>query len=199
MTVKRKPVTKYRKIIKASQCRCGELQVDVAGVPKMIHGCHCGYCSRRCGSPEQFSCWFFQKEVCVRGKTKSYKAFPQLDDSFKGSKFEGHQQEVEYYFCPTCGSVMYWTIPLLPGMFGPVAQTFIGMALGFFTDEIKDFPRPSSNHWTKDQPEWFSSVEFLFNYDGIPGQEETAKEPTPLSLKIEFIGSFIKHIFKRTE
>src|SRR5262249_1654774 len=51
---------------------------------------------------------------------------------------------VTFYFCPRCGSNLYWEPARLPHL--------IGMAVGGFSDPR--FPLPDQARWTKDMHCW---------------------------------------------
>jgi hypothetical protein len=55
---------------------------------------------------------------------------------------------VSYYFCSTCGSTVYFTTDMLPGVHG--------FAVGSFVDP--DFPPPTDEFWTELRHDWIAPI-----------------------------------------
>jgi hypothetical protein len=61
---------------------------------------------------------------------------------------KGHSGgDVELYFCPTCGSTVYWLLP-------DFKPEWVAIAAGTFADAY--FPSPSVSVWEKTKPSWLS-------------------------------------------
>ena len=59
---------------------------------------------------------------------------------------------IDYHFCPTCGSTLYWVSPSPIG--GPPV---VAIAVGNFVDP--DFPLPAAELNTKDRHNWVVPVD----------------------------------------
>ena len=75
---------------------------------------------------------------------------------------EGQEgRKVTYYFCPKCGSSVYWELDRRPGQ--------IGISGGSFFDT--NFPAPTRSVWEQSKPSWIT----------IPDEEHFAQNPPPPS------------------
>jgi len=70
--------------------------------------------------------YFDQSQVRVEGPEKIYSRL-----------VEGTARTINFHFCPTCGSSVYWHADLRPGQYG--------IAVGTFADP--DFPAPTMSLW----------------------------------------------------
>jgi hypothetical protein len=82
--------------------------------------CHCLACQKRTGSTFGAQARFPKDKVTVRGESTSW---TRTGDS--GMK-------IEFRFCATCGSTVYYTIDAQPDL--------VAVAVGAFAD--RDFPEP---------------------------------------------------------
>jgi hypothetical protein len=89
--------------------------------PIRVSICHCFACQRRTGSAFGAQVRFSREAVTKFGLSKKY---IRIGDS---------GGEIEYDFCPSCGTTVCWEIKAMEG--------FIALALGCFAD-IKSFPDP---------------------------------------------------------
>lgn len=117
-----------------AQCRCGALKLNLKEPPKLNVACHCLSCQRRTGSLFGIGAFYAVDTVEISGAATE---FVQIGDSGR---------KVRSYFCPTCGSTVYWKPDALPSM--------IGVAVG--TLAAPDFPAPvlsifeqSKHHWVR--------------------------------------------------
>jgi hypothetical protein len=84
--------------------------------------------------------------VAVNGETKRYNGF-ELD----GAPSPISPGGINYYFCPTCGSILYWDW----GVEGQAERT-VSIGVGSFNDP--SFPIPTAEFGTAFRHEWVSPV-----------------------------------------
>jgi hypothetical protein len=101
-------------------CCCGQLTATVEGEPVRRSMCHCLECQRRTGSIFGVQARWPRGQVKIEGRSTKY---GRVGDS--GGK-------IDFYFCPTCGSTVYWTIDSQPEL--------IAITVGAFADP--NFPPP---------------------------------------------------------
>jgi hypothetical protein len=124
------------------------LTARTTGEPGLVAACCCGECLRRTGSVVAVGGYWESDRVLISGPAKCY---PR--------KGQGGGR-VELYFCPTCGSTVYWLLPdLKPG--------WVAIAAGMFADA--NFPRPSVSVWEKAKPSWLHFPAGR-RFDGQPPQ-----------------------------
>lgn len=102
---------------RVATCSCGQLRVTCEGEPNRISICHCLECQKRTGSVFAAQARFPRAAVTIEGQSTGW---TRLGDS---------GQPGTLYFCPVCGSTVYW---------GPAE--FIYVAVGAFADP--SFPAP---------------------------------------------------------
>ena len=95
-------------------CVCGQLTASCSGEPAEVSLCHCLACQRQSGSTYGIAAFFPRENVMVAGDTKTY---TRASDSGYPSPF---------YFCPHCGSTVYWSPDRKPDM--------VAVAVGAFAD-----------------------------------------------------------------
>lgn len=117
-----------------AQCLCGALKLKAQEPSKLTAACHCFACQRRTGSLFGVGTFYAIDTVETFGAATE---FVHVGDSGR---------KVRNYFCPTCGSTVYWKPDALPSM--------IGVAVGALT--APDFPAPalsvferSKHHWVR--------------------------------------------------
>ena len=81
---------------RTAECHCGRLRVIAAGEPERVYLCHCKACQRRTGTAFHFGVSYPRRQVRLEG---AHKIYERGADS--GSK-------IRFYFCPNCGSNLYW-------------------------------------------------------------------------------------------
>lgn len=79
-------------------CSCGQLSLTCMGEINKTSMCHCLECQKRTGSVFGIQARLPRDQVIVEGKSTEY---TRTGDS--GCK-------IEFHFCPTCGSTVYWYI-----------------------------------------------------------------------------------------
>ena len=94
---------------KQAKCCCGSVTVDLAGDSKLNALCHCDNCRKRTGSAFGHSL-YFSRDALQRavGITRTYSI----------SNEGGAQQR---FFCPRCGTTVYWYWERFPEWVGVAA------------------------------------------------------------------------------
>jgi len=103
-----------------ARCSCGALTLTLPEPSRLVVACHCLDCQRRTGAPFGVGAFYPADAVVVSGISKEF-----TRDAASGGK-------VHNYFCPNCGSTIYWRADNLPSM--------IGVAVGAFADP--NYPAP---------------------------------------------------------
>ena len=88
-----------------AQCHCGSLRATTFGEPLLVAICHCKACQRRTGALAASVAGFAQARVAIEGETKVFDR-----DGQSGRK-------VRFYFCPNCGTSLYWEADARPDLF----------------------------------------------------------------------------------
>lgn len=101
-------------IIRTASCSCGGLSIVTSGEPIKISACHCVSCQKRTGSAFSVAVFFRTDQTTQKGHSHSY--VRQGDSGMS----------VEFHFCPTCASTVFWYPAFRPGL--------IGVAIGCFDD-----------------------------------------------------------------
>lgn len=104
-----------------AQCQCGQLRVRAEGPPGRISVCHCLDCQRRTGSVFGAQARFAADAVHVDGKRRLYRRKADSGNT------------ISFYFCPQCGSTVYYQIDEDPAV--------TAIPLGAFADP--GFPAPA--------------------------------------------------------
>jgi hypothetical protein len=107
-------------ITRRASCSCGQLALTCTGEPQTVGVCHCRRCQLRSGGPYGAAAFFPEDAVEIEGGAAVWE---RRGDS--GGR-------VAFRFCTTCGSTVWWTRSLRPGV--------IAVAVGAFADP--DFPAP---------------------------------------------------------
>ena len=87
---------------RVANCACGQLSVTCTGTPVLVSACHCEACQRRTGSAFGVAVFFDKDAVAMSGEVSR---FQRRSDN--GSL-------VSFYFCPQCGSSVYWVTSRKP-------------------------------------------------------------------------------------
>ena len=96
-----------------ARCSCGALTLTLPGPSKWVVACHC-LCQRRTGAPFGVGAFYPVDAVAISGTAKAF-----TREAASGG-------EVHTYFCPNCGSTIYWKADNLPSL--------IGVAVGALAD-----------------------------------------------------------------
>jgi hypothetical protein len=108
------------------------LTVQAAGPSQLIVACHCTECQRRSGSSFGVGAFYPANEVKIAGVAKEF-----VRDGSTDAK-------VRTYFCPNCGSTVYWKADRAPD--------FIGVAVGAFA--APGYPHPTRSIWEQTKHPW---------------------------------------------
>lgn len=113
-------------------CQCGQLRVRVPGPTAAVVACHCVACQQRTGSPFGVAAYYPDNVVIVEGAAKRFDRPTALGGSF------------ENYFCPACGSTVYFR--------GSKNAGVTGVAIGMFTtlhtmSPVRSVWEQSMHHW----------------------------------------------------
>ena len=132
---------------RTARCGCGRAEITVEDEPVRVILCHCNFCQRRTGSTFAASGqWAEKSVVAVNGETKRYNGL-EVDGVSSPISPGG----VNYYFCPTCGSVLYWDW----GVEGQAERT-VSIGVGNFGDP--SFPMPTVEFGTGFRHDWVPPV-----------------------------------------
>ena len=115
-----------------ARCRCGALTLTLAGPPRMVVACHCLDCQRRTGAPFGVGAFYPAEAVAMAGTPKRF-----TREAASGGK-------VHSFFCPECGSTIYWQADRLPSM--------VGVAVGALADP--DYPAPTRSVFERSKHDW---------------------------------------------
>lgn len=126
-----------------ASCSCGDLQVDTIGEPVAVGMCHCLCCQKRSGSPFGVQARFLVENVTLHGQATR---FVRQGDSGKS---------VDFFFCPRCGTSLYWQPEALPG--------FISVAIGGFADP--NFRAPDYSVYETSRHPWIGFETEMEHYD----------------------------------
>lgn len=128
--------------MKAS-CQCGQLTIDLPGPTIAVVACHCIACQRRTGSPFGLAAYYPHDQITVHGTATRYDRKTDLDGIF------------ENYFCPTCGSTVYFR--------GTKNPDVTGIAIGAIVEPHEMIPIRSV--WEKSRHSWVSISPALQHFD----------------------------------
>src|SRR5262250_2792077 len=116
-----------------ARCCCGQLRISCEGEPVRVAICHCIECQRRTGNVFGTAARFPRQQVTkIEGLSTPY---TRVADS-------GHP--ITFYFCPSCGTTVYWE----PARFPDV----IAVAVGAFAD--RGFPVPRHSVFERHRHAW---------------------------------------------
>ena len=129
-----------------AQCACGALKLTFSKPPELTALCHCLACQRRTGAP--FSANAFYALDCVE-MTGTPREFTRTGDSGR---------KVRMYFCPACGSTVYWKAEASPA--------WLGVAVGAFADP--SFTAPSLSVFEQSKHGWVQLDRPMGHSPGLP-------------------------------
>ncbi len=130
-----------------ASCQCGSLQLELDGDPDFVIACNCRACQKRTGAPFGIGGYFGKETLTVKGPINSWHRTAESGRS------------LEHFFCPECGSNMYWTLEMRPD--------YIGVAYGTFDTRLPD---PIRAIWTDEKHPWVTFPEDWPQFpQGTPG------------------------------
>ena len=115
-----------------AQCHCDSLRAITSGEPLSVGMCHCKQCQRRTGAIASSVAAFAKDQVTIEGHTKVFERYGQSG------------RKVRFYFCPHCGTSLYWEADARPD--------FYILAVGAFADA--NFPPPSVSIFEESKHTW---------------------------------------------
>ncbi|MET3908553.1 hypothetical protein ABID59_002899 [Bradyrhizobium sp. S3.3.6] len=115
-----------------ARCSCGAVVVSLPGPTSRVAACHCIECQRRTGAPFGVGAFYPADAVAISGAPKEYARHGESGGT------------VRSYFCPDCGSTVYWKAESLPAM--------IGVAVGVIADP--NFPAPIKSVFERSKHVW---------------------------------------------
>lgn len=121
-------------IVRHAACACGQLTIACRGEPVRVSICHCESCQRRTGAPFGWQVRFPENEVTPIGEAGRYR---RIADSGRA---------LDFRFCPTCGTTVWWTMDRDPGL--------VIVAGGAFADPT--IPPPTVEVYASRRHEWTS-------------------------------------------
>ena len=90
-----------------ARCSCGAVTLSLPKEPsKLVVACHCIDCQRRTGAPFGVGAYYSADVVAISGTPKEF-----THAAASGGK-------IHNYFCPLCGSTVYWKLSNLPALIG---------------------------------------------------------------------------------
>ena len=116
-----------------ASCACGQLRVTATGEPDVVVACNCMACQKRTGSPFGVGAYYRRDRV------------PAIDGRSNGfERTAPSGRKLNTYFCPECGTSVYWTLEMRPDHYG--------IAVGCFSDP--EFIRPARVVWAENRHHW---------------------------------------------
>ena len=96
----------------SASCQCGSLTLNADADPDICIACNCRACQKRTGSAFATVAYIPKSAVSVAGETGSW------------ARTAESGREVESFFCPSCGTTLYWTLDFRPDHVGVLIGTF---------------------------------------------------------------------------
>ena len=115
-----------------ARCSCGAVALSLPGPSELIVACHCIDCQRRTGAPFGVGAFYPAELVAIAGTPKEF-----VRTAASGGK-------VHSYFCPDCGSTVYWKADNIPAL--------IGVAVGTIADP--KYPAPAKSVFEQSKHTW---------------------------------------------
>ncbi|WGR75098.1 MULTISPECIES: GFA family protein [unclassified Bradyrhizobium] len=115
-----------------ARCSCGAVVLSLPGRSSQVVACHCIECQRRTGAPFGVGAFYSADLVTISGAPKGY-----VRAAASGGM-------VRSYFCPDCGSTVYWKADNMPAM--------IGVAVGAMADT--EYPAPFKSVFEQSKHRW---------------------------------------------
>ena len=122
--------------VRVAQCQCGGLSLRCEGAAERVSMCHCLACQRRTGSVFSANSRYLRERVTASGPATAYVRTADTGNT------------VTAWFCPTCGSTVYWELSGFPDV--------IAVAQGMFADP--DYPAPTVEVWTQSRHTWTDRI-----------------------------------------
>jgi len=137
-------------ITRVASCACGQLQATVVGPdPERISLCSCFLCQRLSGSAFSIQARFPKEQVTIEGKSNVWR-FP-IEGAEPVDYTHCAELGATFYFCPVCGSTVYYT--------SDVDDSRIGIKIGTFNEPT--FPAPKITGHIEYRHPWTMDLEGL--------------------------------------
>ena len=127
-----------------AKCHCGSLRAITSGEPLLVNMCHCSACQRRTGALASIGAAFAKAQVTIEGPRKVFERNGQSG------------RTVRFYFCPNCGTSLYWEPDVRPDL--------NILAVGAFADP--DFPPPSASIFEETKHAWTKLPDGMKRFQG---------------------------------
>jgi hypothetical protein len=115
-------------------CSCGQLHLAIEGEPSRVWVCHCLACQRRTGAVIGNLARFHREQITFNGTATEWRRAGESGNM------------LTCYFCPICGSTIYFENEAFPGI--------VAVAIGNFADA--NFPAPIASVWEETRHCWVS-------------------------------------------
>jgi len=115
-----------------ARCSCGGVRLLLAGPSRLVVACHCIDCQRRTGAPFGVGACYSAEVVTIFGAAKRF------------TRTGASGGLVHSYFCPDCGSTVYWQAEAAPAL--------IGVAVGALADP--HYPAPVRSVFEQSKHDW---------------------------------------------
>lgn len=89
-----------------ASCQCGSLQLSADREADICIACNCKACQKRTGSAFATVAYIQKASVMVTGQKSSW------------ARTADSGRDVESFFCPKCGTTVYWALDFRPDHFG---------------------------------------------------------------------------------
>jgi hypothetical protein len=152
-TTKRDSTIKTR----IATCNCGQLRVTCKGPdPDRVVMCNCFLCQKQTGSPFSLQARFPNEQVTIEGKSTAWtfdgaKPLPYRTCSSSNGITNSPPDVVTSYFCPVCGSTVYYYRKSDPDR--------TGVRIGCFADPT--FPSPMGSGLEEYKHPWVMNIAAL--------------------------------------
>jgi len=117
-----------------AQCQCGALKVQAQGEPDSVVVCSCKDCQRRSGSPFGEGAYYTRDKLTFVGESREFVRATDAGNTF------------HTFFCPTCGTSLYF--------FSSRDPNRVGVAVGAFADPA--FPPPHRSVFDESKHSWLT-------------------------------------------
>lgn len=115
----------------SASCQCGSLNLTASADPDITIACNCKACQKRTGSAFATVAYIPKSVVAIEGEKKSW------------ARTAASGRDVESFFCPKCGTTLYWTLEFRPD--------HVGVLIGAFDTPPPD---PVRVVWAKEKRPW---------------------------------------------
>lgn len=126
-----------------ASCSCGKLTISTWSEPLRVSICHCLACQKRTGSVFGAQARFPIDDVKVEGHSNEY---ARIGDEGGAAR---------YYFCPDCGSTVFYRMDAIPGI--------VAVPVGAFADPV--FPQPRISFYELRKHHWVNLPDDIEHHD----------------------------------